>query len=383
MLPGGDGQILNKPTTVSGYGITDAMTTSHAANGITSSNIINWNTAFGWGNHSGLYRPSSYLPAWSEITSNPFSFSSSLDNQLLKYNSSTSKWENWTPNFITGYTETDPVWTAVSANYYTKTNMQTSGSAQLHFNNLTNKPTSASGYGISDAVTTTGNQSITGTKTFSVIQMNSTTTGFLPPRMTRTQMLDISSPEEGSVVYNTTDKILLFFNGTEWCKPDGSIFLYSGKPYLGGLVAYIFQKEDAGYVTGETHGLLASPYDISGGVTWGSEDGFIGATSLSIGSGAGNTRMIVDALGTGNYAAYLCDTLTLNGYTDWYLPAREELNKLYNNNVEIVSGVTEGRYWSSTESNRSFAYNIYFMSFPNENSTLKSYSRRVRAFRTF
>ena len=41
-----------KPTTLSGYGIIDAMSNSHAANIITSSNITNWNTAFGWGNHA-------------------------------------------------------------------------------------------------------------------------------------------------------------------------------------------------------------------------------------------------------------------------------------------------------------------------------------------
>jgi len=33
--------------------------------------------------------------------------------------------------------ETDPVWTAASADYYTKSNMQTSTQAQLHWNNLT------------------------------------------------------------------------------------------------------------------------------------------------------------------------------------------------------------------------------------------------------
>ncbi len=44
--------ITGKPTTVSGYGITDAMTTSHPANAITNTNISNWNTAYGWGNHS-------------------------------------------------------------------------------------------------------------------------------------------------------------------------------------------------------------------------------------------------------------------------------------------------------------------------------------------
>jgi hypothetical protein len=44
--------ITGKPTTVAGYGITDAMTTSHSANAITSTNITNWNTAYGWGNHA-------------------------------------------------------------------------------------------------------------------------------------------------------------------------------------------------------------------------------------------------------------------------------------------------------------------------------------------
>ena len=146
--------LTNKPTTVSGYGITDAMTTAHAANAITSTNIANWNTAYNWGNHAGLYRPISYVPAWSEITSNPFAFASLANNQLLKYNTTTNKWENWTPNYLTSYTETDPAWSAASTNYYTKTNMQTSGSAQVHFNNLTNKPTTVSGYGITDAMTT-------------------------------------------------------------------------------------------------------------------------------------------------------------------------------------------------------------------------------------
>jgi hypothetical protein len=44
--------ITGKPTTVAGYGITDAMTISHPANAITSTNITNWNTAYGWGNHA-------------------------------------------------------------------------------------------------------------------------------------------------------------------------------------------------------------------------------------------------------------------------------------------------------------------------------------------
>ena len=50
---------------------TDPVFVAHPANGITGANITNWITAYGWGNHSGLYRPLSYVPAWSEITSKP------------------------------------------------------------------------------------------------------------------------------------------------------------------------------------------------------------------------------------------------------------------------------------------------------------------------
>ncbi len=142
--------ITNKPTTIAGYGITDAMTKSSPANTITGSNISNWNTAFGWGNHTGLYRPSNWVPAWNDITSNPFTITSPANNQILRYNSKTEKWQNWTPNYLTGFTETDPSWTSSSANYYTKSNLETGGGSRVHFSNIINKPTTMAGYGITD-----------------------------------------------------------------------------------------------------------------------------------------------------------------------------------------------------------------------------------------
>ena len=44
--------LINKPTTLMCYGIADAINTSHPANGITSTNITNWNSAYNWGNHA-------------------------------------------------------------------------------------------------------------------------------------------------------------------------------------------------------------------------------------------------------------------------------------------------------------------------------------------
>jgi len=102
--------IKNKPTTVAGYGITNAMTTAHAANGITSGNISNWNTAFGWGNHAGLYRPISYVPNWNEITNKPAGQNPGdmlywngtqwipvpvgSNNQILKLNNTVPSWSS-------------------------------------------------------------------------------------------------------------------------------------------------------------------------------------------------------------------------------------------------------------------------------------------------
>jgi hypothetical protein len=113
----GTSQILSVPyalhaKTAASYNETDPVFVAHPSHGITGANIGNWNTAYGWGNHSGLYRPIGYVPAWSEITSNPFSFVSPVNNQLLKYNSTTSKFENWTPNYLTSFTETDPIFVA-------------------------------------------------------------------------------------------------------------------------------------------------------------------------------------------------------------------------------------------------------------------------------
>lgn len=57
---------------------------------------------------------------------------------------------------------------------------------------------------------------VTNLNASSLVQMDSTTRGFLPPRMTTVQRDAISSPAEGLTIYNTTLHALEFFNGTEW-----------------------------------------------------------------------------------------------------------------------------------------------------------------------
>jgi hypothetical protein len=72
-----------------------------------------------------------------------------------------------------------------------------------------------------------------------------------------------------------------------------------------------------------------------------------------------------------NSAKTACEELILNGYSDWYLPSKEELNELYVNLNKLGVGV--GRfnsdrdrtldysyYWSSSERNSNIEYNWGF-----------------------
>ncbi len=52
--------------------------------------------------------------------------------------------------------------------------------------------------------------------TSAILQANSTTQGFLPPRMTTTQKNAISSPASGLVVYDSTTNKLCCYNGSTW-----------------------------------------------------------------------------------------------------------------------------------------------------------------------
>lgn len=56
-----------------------------------------------------------------------------------------------------------------------------------------------------------------------LVQINSTTRGFLPPRMTTTQKNAISSPATGLVVYDSTTKSPGYYDGTNWGYTGGAL----------------------------------------------------------------------------------------------------------------------------------------------------------------
>ena len=333
-----------------------------------------------------------------------------------------------------------------------------------------------------------------------VLELQSTTKGFLPPRMDTDARNNINSPAEGLVIYNTDEKCLQWYDTNGWydgcsgatygvitsldcdnaanngtltngqtaagvdseiaytggngqshsgqvvtstgvtgltatlsagnfANGAGSLtYTITGTPASDGTTSFainiggqtcsltrtvnqappqVGDFRDGGVVfyvattptdlNGDStldQGLVCDVDDQSSAAEWGCYGTSIsGADGNGIGSGADNTSAILAGCTTSGIAARLCDEYEGGGYSDWFLPSKEELDLMYQKKEDIDdtatalgnggSGFANAYYWSSTESNsnRAWAQNFF-------NGTQydygKSYaSSRVRAVRAF
>lgn len=146
-----------------------------------------------------------------------------------------------------------------------------------------------------------------------------------------------------------------------------------GQQYGGGVIFYI----DA---SGQ-HGLIAASNDQGSGIRW-NNGSFSSTSAQSTSDGSFNTTQIIIEQGnTGSYAAKRCRDYRGGGYTDWYLPAKDQLNILHSKKG-IVGGFTNSNYWSSTQFQSSNAWQQDF----NDGSQAifgQDATANIRAIRSF
>ena len=309
-----------------------------------------------------------------------------------------------------------------------------------------------------------------------LLDLSSTTKGFLPPRMTYFERVAIASPPAGLIVWCSscgTSGELQVYNGTVWTNVTGGAVSASvpGAPTIGTAIAgnaqasvpftspasnggsaitsytatsnpdnitgtltqaasgtitvtgltngtaYTFTVTATNaigtgaasaasnsvmfspYVLGQSfgggkifyidgtglHGLICATSDQSTGIIWAIEAyqyTSVPGTLTTIGSGSANTDKIIAQNGADiTYAAGLARSYTGGGYSDWFLPSKDELNQMYVQRVAI-GGFVSNNYWSSSEylgslvwyQNFTNAGQLYYYKF----STY--YVRPVRAF---
>lgn len=260
-----------------------------------------------------------------------------------------------------------------------------------------------------------------------IVDIESTSDGFLPPRMNTTQRdaITVSPSSDGMIIFNTSTGNLNYFDGIElqWFElhrgqhtniidyfralsngiqslldagetplnilnEGASTSEFIGLNYAGGIIFYM---ESNGT------GLVAAPpfwdgvNDPDPTAEWGcAGTNLPGADGTLIGSGNQNTIDIEAGCATLGIAADICANLVLNGFDDWFLSSKNELNEMYTKIGQGANGVNQNiggfvgsLYFSSTENGSHVVTTQDFNNGTQNDSAGKVNNRYVRAIRAF
>lgn len=165
-----------------------------------------------------------------------------------------------------------------------------------------------------------------------------------------------------------------------------------GDAYQGGIIIYILASGESlnighasqiDYDPAIQHGLIAANETVFSGKTIFGPNGTL-TKSNSLGYGLVNTLNIISLDPTSDNAATRARNYTGGGYTDWYLPSRDELTIL-RNSKNLVTGITSWQryYWSSSDNgNQSQATFVDFLTGgkPTDQRNGSYYMHAIRSF---
>ncbi len=173
--------------------------------------------------------------------------------------------------------------------------------------------------------------------------------------------------------------LLSFVAGMSGCKkePVNEHKYVVGETYGGGIVFYVDYTGSSG-----KHGLIAAPQDQQD-APWGCQGTDI-STDSRLEYGQSNTTAILQGCPDAGIAARICDQLILNGFSDWFLPSKDELlmmrDVLYENG--LGNFMKDAPYWSSTQTTGIAAKGLMFNHAVGNDITKQS-AIKVRAIRAF
>jgi TolB-like protein len=167
--------------------------------------------------------------------------------------------------------------------------------------------------------------------------------------------------------------------------PAGGLIFYDKGNSIGGWRYLEAAPSDLGpakFLTESPDSFPKNLYDL-----WEKTEGDKGR---AIGKGIYNTEYlmgIAQARGGFNWAVRLCDNYEVNGYNDWFLPSRDELNFMYGNlHLKGLGNFRLEQYWSSTGWTDTWgSFSAWYINFENGAHDYRNASqpRRFRPVRQF
>jgi len=148
----------------------------------------------------------------------------------------------------------------------------------------------------------------------------------------------------------------------------------------GGIIFY-----NKGSFSGGWQYLEAAPVEIEFSAKWGAYNKDVN-TQTATGSGKKNTQLIAEQLNKdkeSGMAAGHCVEIDFEGFKDWFIPSKDELDLLYKNlKLKKLGGFGNGKYLSSSQRGRGFVWVQNFSSGRQEDSP-KNEAYAVRVIRSF